>query len=434
MRTVIALLLLAVAANCYVIKTGGLKGSWATDIAVLGPDDDVLAPTISAFVIDDEAATLVVNASSPSDDTGYYTYSFTSSDASDSQTCSIVSQLWNDAGDEVIAELDIGGGYIYIPLYYPQGDYVTTVTCSDFTGNTDWWDSVNDATAVFGVTYSDHTVDETPYVTSNFEVNGQTGALSYSITDDGALEQYAITFDYETDAESDDPFDLTAVWGGEITGSWTALGGTTVQMTWAASCVVGTCTAYLYGTEDSEPGVYQVSGGTVWDSAGNEATISAAAISITLSENDHTQTVVSCQTLIMTDATEVPDVTSSYDTFGVTLGCTVKDDVVLAGGASATIIYRKIALVADGDDMITAGVMANNLDYTNDLSDTTGILATYVTIDFGSPEGPYALQEVTTRTEAGMTQTYTLDLGSASSAAPSVAALVVAAAAALLRL
>jgi hypothetical protein len=61
MRTVVALLLLAIAANAYQVKTGGLKGAWFTNFIVTGPVDDMAAPTVSNFMIESTAADYMTN-------------------------------------------------------------------------------------------------------------------------------------------------------------------------------------------------------------------------------------------------------------------------------------------------------------------------------------------------------------------------------------
>jgi hypothetical protein len=432
MRTVLALLLLAVAANAYTLKSGGLKGSWATGVAVTGPVDDMLAPTISGFTIDDEAADYMFNATETSG--GYVYFDFDSTDAGYSHTCTLSSAMWNEDMTETIAELYTDYNSYLLSRYLPQGEYVTTVSCTDFTGNSAWWDSATSA-SLYSIQYANHAVDTTPFVVSNLQVDGDTGAISYAITDTVASDTYALTFDYEYD-EADVLYDSSPVWGGSFSGSWTAVGSSTEQMTWDASCYSGTCTAYIAVSIDSEPGVFSITSGTVWDQAGNMATVTVSpAILITITESDHSQTVVSCQTLVLEDATDIPDVTSTSDYFGVVLGCTIKDDVL---AATAYIYYIKQQLVQMGaNDVFTfedGGVMASNAnDYTS-LSILDGTLSTDIDIAYGSPAGPYALQSVTTRTSYGQSQLYTLDLGSASSAAPSVAALLVAAAVALLRL
>jgi hypothetical protein len=336
---------------------------------------------------------------------------------------------------------DQDSAYMSIPNYYWPGTYESMLECWDQTGNMAWWDSANSA-SLYALVYANHEVDMTAFDLSNFFLEGANAALSYALTDSGSAMYYDVTVQFDRPTPNVQ-WDVTYAAGAMISGVWTPMSGTSMPMTWDAYCTTsyttGTCTATFYLTKDSEPGVYAFTNAVVWDQAGNMATaISGLTATLTVVDDpQHTITVVSCQTLVLTAGSLTPDVTSTYDEIDITVGCTIKSDVASATNY-AYVMYVRDQLVEYNDNgvstMMSGGVMGNNYADFTILSSLDGTLSTSVDLDYGFPMGPYRLDELTTMTSYGATQTYTFALGSASSAAPSVAVALVAAAVAMLRL
>jgi hypothetical protein len=453
MRTVLALLLLAAASQAYLVKTGGLKGSWATDVVVLGPNADMLAPVLTSgsFMIESAAADYMYNASDPTTtyipDVDYEVTDANDINTSTDHTCMLTFGMWDAVTMMMTAEMAVTypydeNTYLYIPDYYWPGTYESMLSCWDQTGNMAWWDSMTSA-ELYAIVYANHEVDMTPFELSAFTLEGANTGLSYALTDSGSDMSYELSVDFDL-ATPSAMNDYTYAGGATFMGVWTPTFGTSMPMSWDATyCSYGTsgyCSVSIYLTRDSEPGTFAFTSATVWDMAGNMPATALGGLTATLQVVDdpnHTLTVVSCQTVMLTAGSLTPDVTLSYDYIDVTIGCTIKTDLASASNW-AYIIYVRDQLVQYMDNgvstLMSGGVSGNNYADFTTLSNLDGTLSTSVSLDYGYPMGPYRLDELTTVTSYGATQTYTFALGSASSAAPSVAVALVAAAVAMLRL
>jgi hypothetical protein len=437
MRTVVALLLLAIAANAYQVKTGGLKGAWFTNFIVTGPVDDMAAPTVSNFMIESTAADYMTNITGYGYGSDSIDFDFDVTDAVDDYpTCTTMFQLWDSTGTTVLNDLIVDDYFLDASVYAGSwpGTYASMLYCMDMTGNSNWWDS---STGTFDIMVANHDVDMDGYDVSNLQVNGGAAA---SVVIDSTFDTMDLDFTVDiANVASPGLYDMGVYYVRDawVMGTWVSTSTGAINTDWMlglyctyTDATTGSCTGTWTVSNTDDIGVLTVSGVSVRDLQGNVSPLTSALV-VTIT-NTAPIDVVSCQTLtldILEDPTTPVDISVTYDYLDLDAGCTIKTTVSTVTNS----IYVGYAhtQVMEVDGVVTTG---NTMAYGDDTFFSDGTASPDVYFNFGLPGGLWRLDTVTTVTGYGASQYYTFALGSASSVAPSMVALAVAAAVAFLRL